>query len=189
MSAQLVHSPPRLPAALRTGRRDVRLNAAGRTVPMVDATRRGGAHLETVIEFELDPVGPPAPGRGERAMRARRTLGFSGAVLGVVLAAVVGTAVATSPARPSDSTVVQSSQAAAALPCRPVGALPPDRGKQGLWGCWSVPTSASAEVAMRAAGDAAVVRSRVWVQTHGPGSGGYRVWGFQDPQVQRMGSP
>jgi len=155
---------------------------------MVNATRRRDAHLETIIEFEVDPVSSPAPELGERAMRVRRLVGFSGAVLGVVLAAVVGAAVETSPARLSEPKVV-GSPAAAVSPCRPSSAPLPGAGEQVVGGCWSVPTSASAEIAMRAADDAAVSRTRVWVQTHGPGSGGYRMWPSQDPQVQRMGSP
>ena len=158
---------------------------------MVNATRRPDAHLETVIEFEMEPepVGAPAPVLGERAMHVRRFVVFAGVAVGVLLAAVVRTGIATAPAPSSGPKAFESPAAVSA--CRHVDAPQPDGVELVRWCSWPAPTSPSAELAVREARDAAVARGRVWAQTHGPGSAAYHVWSPDEPaaQAQRMGSP
>lgn len=153
---------------------------------MVNATRRRDVQLQTVIEFEIDadPVG--SPDLGDRPTGLRHFIGLSGAVLGVLLVAAV-TGVATARQGTTEPKVVESSTAAAH--CAAAGAPEPRPDEQVVRCSRPVPTSASAEVAMRAARDAAAARARVWAQTHGRASGGYRLWIADDPQRQRMGSP
>ncbi|MEZ0449924.1 hypothetical protein [Cellulomonas sp. ICMP 17802] len=158
---------------------------------MTHATLSRDAHLETVIEFELQPEPADAPPRdlSRRVVLARRFAGIAGATLGTAVFALVASGIATggapspSPAPAAHPTAVSS--------CRSVGEPPPSAADTRAWCAWPAPESPSAEVAARAARDAAVARARVWVQTHGPGSGGYRTWGSSEPDAagQRMGSP
>ncbi|WP_028050399.1 hypothetical protein [Cellulomonas sp. URHD0024] len=125
---------------------------------MVDAALRRTAHLQTVVEFDMGSNPADAPELGERTAHVRRILGISGAVL---MAGAIGVGVASGPERTSEGTEVER-PAAQVSPCRPVGAPPPGPDEPRAWCSWPVPASASDEIAMREASDAAVARARAF---------------------------
>src|SRR6478672_12897235 len=71
---------------------------------MTSTTMHRRAHLETVIEFELDPDPVQAASRdlGGRASHLRRLLAVTGVTIGLATAASIGAGIATasSPAHP-----------------------------------------------------------------------------------------
>lgn len=149
---------------------------------MTSATVHRRAHLETVIEFELDPDPVPTPPHdlGERALHVRRLLAITGTAIGLAVAGAFGAGIAASSAPPPPAT-----ETAAAPPepvhasCSAVGTAFPRPGEPHMR-CTAGP---SVEVAERAA-EAAIARARA--QTHGPGAGTTRRW---DPTHVGMGSP
>ena len=156
---------------------------------MVAATRHRSAHLETVIEFEgVEPDAPvgSAPRELDRHLPGvRRVVGLTASALAAVLVALVGTGIATGSA-PSGGPQGVATSPAVVSACRPVGVPEPGGGEELSRCSPPVPTSPSAEVAMRDARDAAVARARVWRQAHDPATA-YR-W-RSEVGIQRMGSP
>ncbi|WP_456845225.1 hypothetical protein [Cellulomonas sp. P5_C6] len=143
---------------------------------MPTATARRRAHLETVIEFEMEPhpVDPPSHDLGTRALRVRRLLGISGAVIGVLVAGVMAAGIASSPATttpPATAHTLEASRTPGGTSCVLTAATPTRPGEPHLRCAVPTPGSPSAKVAMRAADDAAAARAWAWAQTHGPGTG------------------
>ncbi|MEZ0448889.1 hypothetical protein [Cellulomonas sp. ICMP 17802] len=142
------------------------------------------AHLETVIEFEMepDPVGTPSPDLGERAAHVRRLVGIVGAAVGVVVAGSVAAGIATTPAphRPAAVATLSTTHVRVVASCHAVGTVALRAGEPHLRCTVAAPDSPSAEVAMRAADEAAEARARAWAETHGPGTGTTRRWSSFD---------
>lgn len=149
---------------------------------MTTATAHRRAHLETVIEFELDPVPESTPPRalGERALRARRVLGGAGLALGIAAAGAIGTSIGTRPAPLHVAPPASQVHAPAGAPCRPVAVTPSRHDEPHMRCTVPVPVTPSAEVAMRAARDAAIAAARARAQAHGPGTGTHRRWAPTD---------
>jgi len=153
---------------------------------MTSATVHRRAHLETVIEFEMDPDPVPTPPHdlGERALHVRRLLAITGTAIGLAVAGAFGAGIAASSAPPAPAT---ENEAAPLEPvhasCSAVGTTFPRPGEPHMRCTVTVPVGPSAEVAERAA-EAAIARARA--QTHGPGAGTTRRW---DPTHVGMGSP
>lgn len=153
---------------------------------MTSTTMHRRAHLETVIEFELDPDPVQAASRdlGGRASHLRRLLAVTGVTIGLATAASIGAGIATasSPAHPPAASTASPHEPVGAS-CHAVGSAATGPGEPHLR-CM-VPVLA----APPSQGAAELARARA--QAHGPGAGTHRRWAPADEPVgpQRTTSP
>lgn len=149
---------------------------------MTTATTHRRAHLETVIEFEMepDPVHEPPHDLGERALHVRRVLGGAGLALGIAAAGVLGTDLGTRSVPPHTTAPASHVHVPAGASCRPVGVSPSRPGEPHMRCAAPVPATPSAEVAMRDARESAIAAARARAQAHGPGTGTSRRWAPTD---------
>ncbi|WP_456847607.1 hypothetical protein [Cellulomonas sp. P5_C6] len=141
------------------------------------------AHVETLIEFEMEPPPVAAAPRvpGPWAARLRRAVGAVGVTIGAVLAVSVATGIGASPGAPP-------SVVSTAAPVPPACRLVASSGPGHMVCVWTVPGSPSAEVAARRAREAQAAAAAAAAH---PETGGYRTRSSSEPPagVQRLGSP
>ena len=152
---------------------------------MTSTTMHRRAHLETVIEFELDPDPVQAAPRdlGGHASHLRRLLAVAGVTLGLATAASIGAGIATasSPATPPAASTA-SPHAPVGASCHAVGSAAAGPGEPHLRCTVPDPVAPSSQ-------GAELDRARA--QAHGPGAGTQRRWAPADvlPRPQQTTSP